>query len=142
MALIDKVPSEGEQSEELTKIMKEMTSGFEKENELFVSLDINQKKWQNFKIAAINEFSDALDSPVSFFKNEPLVYRDKTVWGSGKKGVAVYADFIVVNKDLAGAESRIYAFDEVNSIEFNNEKGDLVIEGRSISNRGEERNVK
>ena len=30
MAKIDKVPSEGEQSEELTKIMKEMASAFEK----------------------------------------------------------------------------------------------------------------
>ena len=40
---------------------------------------------------AINEFSDALDSPISFFKNEPLVYIDKTVFGSGKAGIAVYA---------------------------------------------------
>ena len=86
---IDKVPSEGEQSEELTKIMKEMASAFEfKKNttaakDLFVSPDINQKKWQNFKIAAIKEFADALDSPVSFFKNEPLVLIDATLWGSG-----------------------------------------------------------
>lgn len=65
MAKIDKAPAEGEQSEELTKILKEMGSVYVPS--LYVSPKINQKKWQNFKKEAINEFSDALDSPISFF---------------------------------------------------------------------------
>lgn len=69
-----------------------------------------------------------------------MVFFDNTLFGSGKKGIAVYADFIVVNKDFV--ESRIYAFDEVNSIEIILKTADLVIEGRSINNRGEERNDK
>ena len=49
MALIVKVPSEGEQNEEFTKIMKEMESAFEFKKERamahdhFVSPDINKK---------------------------------------------------------------------------------------------------
>ena len=96
---IDKVPSEGEQSEELTKIMKEMESAFEfKKNttaskDLFISPDINQEKWQNFKIAAIKEFSDVLSSPESFFQNEPLVLLDTTILFSCKNGLAIFPEF-------------------------------------------------
>ena len=43
-------------------------------------MDSFQKKWQNFKNAAIKEFEDILDSPVSFFKNEPLVLIDTTIF--------------------------------------------------------------
>lgn len=102
MVLIDKVPSEGEQNEEFTKIMKEMESAFEFKKEramahdLFVSPDINQKKWQNFKIAAIKEFAGILDTPVYFFKNEPLVLIDTTIFYSCKKGLAIFPEFIVV----------------------------------------------
>ena len=141
---IDKVPSEGEQSEAFTKIMKEMASAFEykkesgKAHDLFVSPDIDQKKWQNFKIAAIKEFSDALDSPVSFFLNEPLVLIDTTVWGSGKKGIAVYVEFIVVMG--VEAESRIYAFEDINSIAVIDEGREFVIGGGSKTNTGEDRN--
>ncbi len=144
MVKIDKVPSEGEQSEAFTKIMKEMDSAFEfkkeagKAHDLFVSPDIDQKKWQNFKIAAIKEFSDALDSPVSFFLNEPLVLIDTTVWGSGKKGIAVYVEFIVVMG--VEAESRIYAFEDINSIAVIDEGREFVIEGGSKTNKGEDRN--
>ncbi len=156
MAKINKVPSEREQSETFTKIMKEMAlafefkKGFTASHDLFVSPDINQKKWQKFKIAAINEFSDALDSPVSFFINEPLVLTDATLFGSGKKGIAVYADFIIVmgvqsstpisSFSESGAESRIYAFEDINSIAFKDEGRDFVIGGGSKTNRGEDRN--
>ena len=45
MAEIDKAFAEGEQSEELTKILKEMGSVYVPS--LYVSPKINQKKWQN-----------------------------------------------------------------------------------------------